>query len=57
MVKLGGPTTTAITAIVPAMVALGAWPLLGEALGLAGLAGVALVTAGMLAAVLRLRAA
>lgn len=53
MVKLGGPTTTAITSVVPAMVALGAWPLLGEALGPAGLAGVALVTAGMLAAVLR----
>lgn len=53
MVKLGGPATTAITSIVPAMVALGAWPLLGEALGVAGLAGVALVTFGMLAAVLR----
>lgn len=57
MVKLGGPTTTAITSVVPAMVVLGAWPLLGEPLGAAGLAGVALVTAGMLAAVLRLRAA
>jgi drug/metabolite transporter (DMT)-like permease len=56
MVKLGGPATTAITSIVPAMVALGAWPLLGEALGPAGLAGVALVTAGMLAAVLVRRA-
>lgn len=55
MVKLGGPTTTAITSVVPAMVALGAWPLLGEPLGAGGLAGVAMVTAGMLAAVLRAR--
>ncbi len=37
------------------MVALGAWPMLGERLGAAGLAGVALVTAGMLAAVLKAR--
>ncbi len=55
MVKLGGPSTTAITSIVPAMVALGAWPLLGKALGAAGLAGVVLVTGGMLASVLRAR--
>jgi drug/metabolite transporter (DMT)-like permease len=45
---LGAPRTTTITALVPAMAALAAWPLLGEALGAAGLAGVALVSAGMI---------
>ncbi|MBY0335976.1 MAG: DMT family transporter [Acetobacteraceae bacterium] len=54
-VKLGGPTTTAITSVVPVLVALAAWPLLGEALGLAGLLGVALVTLGMVVGVGRLR--
>lgn len=45
---LGGPTTSTITAVVPAMTALGAWPLLGEPLSAAAMAGVAVVTAGML---------
>jgi drug/metabolite transporter (DMT)-like permease len=45
--SIGGPRTTTITALVPALAALAAWPLLGEALGVAGLAGVALVSAGM----------
>ncbi len=48
---LGAATTTAVTALVPALAALAAWPLLDEPLGLAGLAGVALVSAGMLAGV------
>lgn len=50
-VLLGAPQTAAVTSVVPALVALGAWPLLGEALGLAGLLGVALVTLGMVASV------
>ncbi|MGG5809228.1 DMT family transporter [Falsiroseomonas sp. CW058] len=49
---IGAPRTTTITALVPGMAALAAWPLLGEPLGPAGLAGVALVTAGMVIAVL-----
>jgi drug/metabolite transporter (DMT)-like permease len=48
---IGAPRTTTITALVPAMAALGAWPLLGEPLGAAGLAGVALVSAGMVVGV------
>lgn len=51
VVALGGPATTAVTALVPALAGLAAWPLLGEPLGLAGLGGVALVSAGMLAGV------
>lgn len=50
-VLLGGPQTTAITAAVPALAALGAWPLLGEALGLAGWLGILVVTLGMIAGV------
>lgn len=50
-VLLGGPQTSAVTSVVPVIVALGAWPLLGEALGLAGLFGVGLVTLGMVTAV------
>ncbi|WP_376089810.1 EamA family transporter [Roseomonas sp. CCTCC AB2023176] len=47
VVALGpGPTTT-ITSVVPALAALGAWPLLEEPLGALGLVGVALVCAGM----------
>lgn len=47
VVALGpGPTTT-ITSVVPALAALGAWPLLDEPLGAAGLVGVGLVCAGM----------
>lgn len=45
---IGAPRTTAVTALVPAIAALAAWPLLGEPLGPAGLAGVALVSAGMI---------
>lgn len=45
---IGAARTTAVTALVPAMAALAAWPLLGEALGVTGLAGVALVSAGMI---------
>jgi drug/metabolite transporter (DMT)-like permease len=51
VVAIGAPRTTAITSLVPAMAALAAWPLLDEPLGALGLAGVALVTAGMLLAV------
>ncbi len=50
-VLLGGPQTSAVTAVVPGLVALGAWPLLGEALGVLGMGGVALVTAGMITGV------
>lgn len=52
---LGAPATTTITSLVPAMAALAAWPLLGEPLGPAGLLGVALVSAGMVLGVARLR--
>jgi drug/metabolite transporter (DMT)-like permease len=47
MNALGAATTTTITSLVPGMTALAAWPLLDEPLGIAGLAGVTLVTAGM----------
>jgi drug/metabolite transporter (DMT)-like permease len=47
VVAIGAPTTTAITALVPGMAALAAWPLLDEPLGLAGLAGVVLASVGM----------
>ncbi|WP_426956307.1 DMT family transporter [Muricoccus radiodurans] len=50
---LGAATTTSITAVVPAMAALAAWPLLDEPLGWAGLAGIALVSAGMVLGVVR----
>jgi drug/metabolite transporter (DMT)-like permease len=53
---IGAPRTTAITALVPAMAALAAWPLLGEVLGAAGLAGVALVSVGMVLGVAGTRA-
>jgi drug/metabolite transporter (DMT)-like permease len=49
---IGAPRTTTITALVPAIGALAAWPLLGEPLGVAGLLGVALVSAGMVLGVL-----
>jgi len=53
---IGAPRTTAITALVPGMAALAAWPLLGEPLGLVGLLGVALVSCGMILGVgIRLR--
>jgi drug/metabolite transporter (DMT)-like permease len=49
---IGAPRTTAITALVPGMAALAAWPLLDEPLGSAGLLGVGLVCAGMILGVL-----
>ena len=53
-----GPTAlTTITAVVPALTALAAWPLLDEPLGPGGLAGVGLVTAAMLVGVMRARGA
>lgn len=52
VVALGGGLTTTITALTPALAALAAWPLLGEPLGVAGLAGVAMVSAGMALGVL-----
>lgn len=49
-----GPTKLAFfTAVVPALAAVAAWPILGEPLGPAALFGVVLVTAGMLFGVLR----
>ncbi len=47
LAALGPMTLTTITAIVPALAALLAWPLLDEPLGGAGFAGVALVSAAM----------
>jgi drug/metabolite transporter (DMT)-like permease len=55
LTALGPVVLTAITAVVPALTALAAWPLLGEPLGAAGLAGVALVTAAMLTGVAQAR--
>ncbi len=52
---LGATTTATITAIVPGIAALSAWPLLGEPLGALGLAGIGLVTAGMVLGVVRVR--
>lgn len=54
VVKLGAPLTSTITALTPVLVVLAAWPLLGEALGWAGAAGVALVTLGIAAGALTL---
>lgn len=54
---LGAPLTSTITAIVPAIASLAAWPLLGETLGATGLAGVALVTVGMALGVMPVRTA
>jgi drug/metabolite transporter (DMT)-like permease len=49
-----GPTRLAFfTAVVPALAALAAWPILGEKLGPAALAGVVVVSAGMIFGVLR----
>ena len=45
---IGAARTTAVTALTPALAALAAWPLLNEPLGIAGMAGVALVSAGMI---------
>ena len=51
MTALGAATLTTITALVPAMAALAAWPLLGEPLGIAGLVGVLLVGGAIVLAV------
>lgn len=48
LVALGSTTVSLFTAVVPALAALGAWPVLGEPLGLGALAGVMLVTGGMI---------
>jgi drug/metabolite transporter (DMT)-like permease len=48
VIAIGAARTTAVTALTPALAALAAWPLLGEPLGIAGMAGVALVSAGMI---------
>lgn len=47
LVALGSTTVSLFTAVVPALAALAAWPVLGEPLGLGALAGVLLVTGGM----------
>jgi drug/metabolite transporter (DMT)-like permease len=57
LMVLGPMVLTAITAVVPALSALAAWPLLGEPLGAEGLAGVGLVTAAMLLGVIQARGA
>jgi len=48
---IGPQRTTAITAFVPVVVALAAWPLLDEPLGVAGLVGVVIVSGGIILAV------
>ena len=57
LVALGPLALTAITAVVPALVALAAWPLLGEPLAAQGLIGVGLVTAAMLLGIFQVRGA
>lgn len=57
VVALGPGPTTAITSVVPALAALGAWPLLEEPLGTAGLVGVGLVCVGMVLGVAATRRA
>lgn len=47
LVALGSTTVSLFTAVVPALAALAAWPVLDEPLGLGALAGVFLVTMGM----------
>jgi drug/metabolite transporter (DMT)-like permease len=49
--SIGPQRTTAITAFVPVVAALAAWPLLDEPLGLAGLLGVVIVSGGIILAV------
>ena len=48
---IGPVRTTTVTSLVPGMAALAAWPLLDEPLGPVGLAGIALVTTGMVVGV------
>jgi len=57
LTALGPMALTAITAVVPALTALAAWPLLGEPLGVEGLMGVGLVSAAMLMGVAQARGA
>jgi drug/metabolite transporter (DMT)-like permease len=47
LVALGSTTVSLFTAVVPALAALAAWPVLDEPLGLGALIGVLLVTGGM----------
>ncbi len=49
--SIGAVRTTAITALVPGVSSLAAWPLLGEPLAPLGIVGVGLVTLGMVIAV------
>jgi drug/metabolite transporter (DMT)-like permease len=51
MATLGAARLTIITALVPGMAALAAWPLLDEPLGMAGIAGVGLVGVAIVLAV------
>lgn len=53
LVALGPARLAFFTAVVPALAALAAWPVLGEPLGPSALLGVVLVTAGMIYGVLR----
>lgn len=53
--RIGPGPTTLIGALVPGLVAVTAWPLLGEPLGLPGMAGVALAMGGMALGVARAR--
>jgi drug/metabolite transporter (DMT)-like permease len=53
LVALGPARLAIFTSVVPALAAVAAWPMLGEAVGPAALAGVVLVTAGMVFGVIR----
>ncbi|MBR0671900.1 DMT family transporter [Neoroseomonas soli] len=53
--RIGPGPTTLVGALVPGLVALAAWPLLGEPLGLPGMAGVVLAMGGMALGVARAR--
>jgi drug/metabolite transporter (DMT)-like permease len=53
--RIGPASTTLIGALVPGLVSVAAWPLLGEPLGVLGTAGVVLAMAGMAFGVSRAR--
>ena len=53
--RLGPGSTTLVGAMVPGLVAMAAWPLLGEPIGVLGAIGVVLAMAGMAAGVSRAR--
>lgn len=53
--RIGPASTTLIGALVPGLVSVAAWPLLGEPLGVLGTAGVVLAMAGMALGVSRAR--